>query len=61
MDDKEQPISWEPEEVDEVQIRKLLTLASLGKINVYYDYNRIIKTLCKALLLSWGKRPWNNE
>ncbi len=56
---KEKPINWNPEELDEEQVRKWLAQSSLNKINVFIDYNRVIKTLCKALLISWGKKPWN--
>ncbi len=56
---KEKPINWTPEELEEDQVRKWLSLAGQNKINIFLDHNRIILTLCKALLLSWGKKPWN--
>ncbi|MEC7109020.1 MAG: hypothetical protein VXX11_03305 [Planctomycetota bacterium] len=58
---KEKPINWNPEELDEEQVRKWLAQSSVNQINVFIDYNRVIKTLCKALLIAWGKKPWNKQ
>ena len=48
----------EDSEVDEKQVREWLRLASLGKINIFMDHNKIIKLLCVTLLTEWGKDPW---
>jgi hypothetical protein len=45
-------------DVDEEQVREWLRLASLEKINIFMDHNKIIKLLCVVLLTEWGKDPW---
>jgi hypothetical protein len=37
----------------EEQIKEWLSKANLNKLNVFYDRNRIIVILCKALLKAW--------
>ncbi len=56
---KDKPVNWNHETLDEEQVRDWLKASSVNGVNVFHDYNRIIKTLCKSLLLSWGKTPWN--
>lgn len=57
----EPPASWKPEDIDEEQVRYWLKHSSVNHINVFNDYNRIIKTLCQTLLISWDKKPWNDQ
>jgi len=42
----------------EQDIRGLLNLSSLEKINIFMNHNRIIKRLCVELLKAWGHDPW---
>lgn len=49
--DRESPLS-------EQDIRALLNLSSLEKINIFMNHNIIIKRLCIELLSAWGHDPW---
>ena len=49
--DRENPLS-------EQDIRALLNLSSLEKINIFMNHNIIIKRLCIELLSAWGHDPW---
>ena len=45
-------------DLDEEELRELLRLASLEKINIFMNHNAIIKKLCVALLKAKGLDPW---
>ena len=45
-------------DLDEEELRELLRLASLEKINIFMNHNAIIKNLCVALLKAKGLDPW---
>tara|TARA_B100000212_G_scaffold35970_1_gene23316 strand:- start:813 stop:1010 length:198 start_codon:yes stop_codon:yes gene_type:complete len=44
--------------LEDADLRELLVLASLGKINIFTDHNNIIKRLCAELLKARGLDPW---
>ena len=44
--------------LEDSDLRELLVLASLGKINIFTDHNIIIKRLCAELLKARGLNPW---
>ena len=44
------------QDIDRDTVKKWLSDASLGKLNIFHDRNKIIILLCRELLKSWDER-----
>jgi hypothetical protein len=45
------------DELTEKKVREWLGKARIKKLNIFDDRTDIIRRLCNALLVSWGKDP----
>lgn len=48
-------------ELTEAEVRELLRTANLNQLNIFHDRNAIIARLCRALLKSWNKDPYQPQ